>query len=56
MTRFKQRLTEWRADKRAIRDERRKRLAADPRPGLKEAQRDQQSDLARKFPSSGAGG
>ena len=53
---FKERLTERRAKRQAARDERRKTLAMDPRPGLKEAQRDAQSKLQEKFPSGGSGG
>jgi hypothetical protein len=56
MAGFKERLAERRAKRQAARDERRRTLAMDSRPGVKEAQSDEQSKLQEKFPSSGAGG
>jgi hypothetical protein len=56
MAGFKERLRNLRARRRAKRDDQLQRLASDPRTELKQAQREEQSKLAERFPSQGAGG
>jgi hypothetical protein len=56
MAGLKQRFEEWRAGRRTKHVEDRKRVVTDPRPGLNDAKRDEQTKLQERFPSGGAGG
>jgi hypothetical protein len=56
MAGFKERLRDLRARRRARRIDQLQRLASDPRTEVTQAQREEQSKLAERFPSSGVGG
>jgi hypothetical protein len=52
---LKQRFGDWRAGRQARRAEERKRIGMDPRPGLIDAKRDEQTKLQERSPRPGGG-